>query len=814
MIGRLLFFAARLVAAGIFLMSWAYGVITQSSFAFEQMVKPKLFPFLADFVTWHHMWFGLAYLLSASTLVGEIRSPQTGRTARLAAIGYILAFGAVTAVLVSRPYLASLDGSRDLWVVPGALAPLLWLAAIDHLVFAPRASGSGAATDQRVVLRASIGAALLLWLAHAIRWLAVGRGDHTPMAVIGIWTLTIDLGAALLGYAALTFAAAIGARRARPGAWEHAVAVVFIAAVLAELVRRVILPTLAFTPLDSALIAAPFGVTAALMWSGLRLRTARHNGEGVFRLLAIDVRPVAALALMALTVAAGAIAFDRVEYFDWAGIPQQLVALVEAAIVFGLMLPIARRWTRATPWSMPLLIGPPALAVAMLHALAPANDFITARLTGHAVDPHSVADRSLAADPLARLAAAALVSREPFEVAFYQRVHAVETARWAVAPRVPPTPTPARAAGGTPPHVFILAIDSLRRDYVSLYNPAVRFTPQIERWSNEGHVFRQAFSQYGGTHLALPALWAGRAVPRGWATIFKELNVLEPFINANGYDFVINDFTFEQSLRPDTGRTFLTRYIPSVQTDFCRNVTSLEMHLRGRKSTKPLFVFLAPMNLHILNTRIGEGDETAYAGFHAPYARQVERVDACFGAFISLLKREGLYDNSVVVLTSDHGDSLGEDDRWGHQAFLFPEIVRIPLIVRLPAAYQTRVTTDLGRMTLLTDVAPTLLSLITGRTYDYGMAGGAPFYVPPGDPLRDRRREPALLMSSYGPTYGLLRRNGREMYVANLANLREYAFTLEAGTHRQVPPGDARRRVSQAELVAQIAALQRLYTRP
>jgi arylsulfatase A-like enzyme len=62
----------------------------------------------------------------------------------------------------------------------------------------------------------------------------------------------------------------------------------------------------------------------------------------------------------------------------------------------------------------------------------------------------------------------------------------------------------------------------------------------------------------------------------------------------------------------------------------------------------------------------------------------VHRIDGCFGAFVDDLKRRGLYDSSIVVVTADHGDSLGEAGRWGHAYTVFPEILRVPFIARLP----------------------------------------------------------------------------------------------------------------------------------
>ena len=250
---------------------------------------------------------------------------------------------------------------------------------------------------------------------------------------------------------------------------------------------------------------------------------------------------------------------------------------------------------------------------------------------------------------------------------------------------MPTTAAPAATPVAVLPHVFVFVIDSLRRDYLSPYNPAVTFTPAIDAWARDSFVFNNAFTPYGGTWLAMPSLWVGAPVTRGWGRIFGRMNALEAGITAAGYDFVINDFTVADQLRPTTSRTFLDPSIPSKDTDLCRNVEALQAHLMTRQSSAPLFTFLAPMNVHILNTGINPGTTPGYSpGFYQPYARGSSGSTGCFGALIDDLKRRGIYDSSLIVLTSDHGDALGEEGRWGHQYHLFPETIRIPLIVHLP----------------------------------------------------------------------------------------------------------------------------------
>jgi hypothetical protein len=217
--------------------------------------------------------------------------------------------------------------------------------------------------------------------------------------------------------------------------------------------------------------------------------------------------------------------------------------------------------------------------------------------------------------------------------------------------------------------------------------------------------------------------------------------------------------------------------------------------------------------VHIINTLVATGHEGVYPGFYAPYASRLERLDACFGDFIAQLKVEGLFDNSVIILSADHGDSLGEEGRWGHRTYLVPEVVRIPLIVQLPRALQSILVTDLGRMSLLTDIAPTLLSLLDPSHVDEPPPYGSRLYVRPGGELRERRRSEVMLMSSYGPTYGLLRRNGRRLYLADLADGTESTYGLDAvGDHRR-PLHDAERRLNETKLVGHLQDYEQLYQR-
>jgi arylsulfatase A-like enzyme len=156
----------------------------------------------------------------------------------------------------------------------------------------------------------------------------------------------------------------------------------------------------------------------------------------------------------------------------------------------------------------------------------------------------------------------------------------------------------------------------------------------------------------------------------------------------------------------------------------------------------------------------------------------VAAADRCLGDFVGYLKRSGLYDRSVVVLTADHGESLGEDGRWGHGNVLHPELMRIPLIIHLPAQARSSLTADRSQVALSTDITPTLYALAGHQPRRRNSIYGEPLFVPKDQPTPVRRRESFLLSSSYGPRDAMLRHKGRTLYIADGVQGRDFAYEM------------------------------------
>ena len=351
------------------------------------------------------------------------------------------------------------------------------------------------------------------------------------------------------------------------------------------------------------------------------------------------------------------------------------------------------------------------------------------------------------------------------------------------------------------PNIFVIVVDSLRRDYVGAYNSEVTFTPAIDQFASDSLVFDQAFSRYGATGLSEPSMWVGGMLPhQQYASPFAPMNSLQTLLQAQQYHgFISVDPILDKILEPAGWVTDLDRGRQAGDIELCQSLEGLRGHLAARQgSDAPVFVYTQPQNIHIAtigregNTVVDEGP---YDGFHAPYASRLRQLDGCFGSFIDYLKAERLYENSVVILTSDHGDSLGEGGRFGHAYTIFPEILRIPLIMRVPKELTAGLGVDPAGLAFSTDLSPTLHTLLGLSPEGTGPGFGRSLFTRRANERREYVSADHLVASSYGPVYGLISDRGRSLYILDGVNYRDYLYdlTTESNTTSTEVSTDKRR---------------------
>jgi len=97
------------------------------------------------------------------------------------------------------------------------------------------------------------------------------------------------------------------------------------------------------------------------------------------------------------------------------------------------------------------------------------------------------------------------------------------------------------------------------------------------------------------------------------------------------------------------------------------------------------------------------------------YKNNVSNIDYYLGKLIKYLKEIKVFDNTLIIITSDHGQALKEKNYYGHGLFLYNEIIEVPLIVKFPNSFKFK--TKDGYQSLV-DLPTLILNSIEGNYID------------------------------------------------------------------------------------------------
>lgn len=781
---------ARGLNAAYFVGTCVYCLLSYSSFAYAQFIKPQLVGWIPGVAATHHQWFWLTVLITTPTLVPALRrGPSAGRVVAAIYLGANVCLGVW--LLLNPVLLLAGPNSRTLVLAMLCLVPPFALAVVDHLTAVRPALHP---IEPSRLFKGAAAASVAVWLAYLllIPWYiprTVGvelSWAALLLAVVVSWLSHLMVFALIFLIAAAAVALAALLRRPQAEYWTLAA---LCAGALAFVFHRVVASALSFQSAESWVLSGGLSVLFVAVWSGVAWQQPAAGGDAASDAVDVWFRPIA----NRLLVVGGLILLPlialglrtAVVHFDWNFLLQKLGVTLVWALALG--------WASLTLPRLASIVPPLSrracdrLAVAMVLvglAAAPAATRV-ARWSGEAtLDPEFVLDRFSALDGSYQLLRSLLKTNAGADADLYRFLKAHSTlGRISASPVDVNFADAFHATATPPPHVFLFIVDSLRRDYLSPYNAAVTFTPATQAFAAESVVFERAFSRYGATGLSVPALWAGgMMLHKQYIEPFSPMNTLEKLLDGAGYRRFISDDHLVNLFRDTPATTLLDQQIDEMDHTVCATVTELQSRLEATTTDpRPIFAMTRPLQLHTARlVRDPATPASAYPGFVPGYAAQVAAMDRCFGGFIGYLKQTGLYDRSVVILTSDHGESLGEDGRWGHAYTLYPEVVQIPLIIHVPPALRATMTAEPSAVSLSTDITPTLYALAGQPPRDLGDLYGVPLFAASGHPPPVRRRDSFLLSSSYGPVYAMLRHNGRSLYIADAVQGMDLAFEMRA----------------------------------
>lgn len=772
----------RLAVAGFFLLSSLYALLAYIPFTYQQIHKGGLLPVLNTFGRIQAQLYWAALAVACATLLRDFRRRKT----RWLAILFLVAHTAAGALLLAHPVMSRMrnDAGSLVWAAV-SLVPLLWIAAIDvagnwsRILWAEFRR-----EDDWRVFQAAWRAGLFLALLYAAIFVCRASVQWNVAQRFAALLATILCHALVFGvlFAALNLVRSIASLTRRPSPMEFLLANSLAAALFFLIVKVLVFHPLSFEGAAANSYALLLAFTLIGSVAAFAIRS-WPEADGPVDGLTLALSPLALprfsnrvlqLAPLALLAAVSALVAMNLAIMDWNFMFQKLCACAVWALSFAYLHALAPRWSKAPDRRITILFW--AAMLIPCYRLTAAK-LATYPQIGAALETYANYDASF------RLIRDG-ISAPPKDDTFYKLL-ALNTNIPRSVTTNPVEIDPAgkiTASTGFKPNVFFLVVDSLRRDYLGAYNRAGTFTPNLDAFARESVVFRNSFTRYGGTGLAEPSIWVGGMVlHKQYVTPFFPMNALAKLLAAEHYQTYISmDPILRVIVKPQPDLIELDADKSNMDYRMCSSLEDLENKLEHRPAGRPVFAYTQAQDIHISvinREKNSVVDGGRYPGFYAPYASRLRRIDGCFGGFEQYLKSRGMFDDSLIVLTADHGDSLGEEGRWGHAYTLAPEVVRVPLIVHLPKAYQNLYSAP-NSVAFQSDMTPSLYYLLGHKPVLKEPFYGRPLFTQTASEQKADMRDSYVIAASYAAVWGVLSGGGTSLFVADAVNYKNSMFRI------------------------------------
>ncbi len=304
---------------------------------------------------------------------------------------------------------------------------------------------------------------------------------------------------------------------------------------------------------------------------------------------------------------------------------------------------------------------------------------------------------------------------------------------------------PSSIAVTTEYNVLLITMDTVRADRIGVYGDKTALTPHLDEFSEKSFCFLNALSSSAATPVSHASILTGlQPYNHGVRVIYAEsgcrlpasVETLAERLKKSGRrtaaflsSFTVSEFyglnqgfdVFDSGIQESSGEAFqksnddVWRW--SLNENQRRSDDTTNAALKWLKANKdPFFLWIHywdPHDPQILPPPM------YLAPFTDPstkkikknpriYEAEIHYMDAQIGRLIRSLKEKGIYNDTMLIITADHGQGLGDHDWWFHR-ILYQEQIKTPILIRLPRQAGPGVINDLVRTV---DIAPTVIDYL------------------------------------------------------------------------------------------------------
>lgn len=302
------------------------------------------------------------------------------------------------------------------------------------------------------------------------------------------------------------------------------------------------------------------------------------------------------------------------------------------------------------------------------------------------------------------------------------------------------------------PNVVVVVLDTVRLDYTGPGGTSDLLTPALDGLAADGTVFTRAWSNAPWTVPSHASMFTG-LLPSSHKCTGRNFTFLSPeptfaeLLGESGYQtvaFFSNPWLSDrltgmlrgfEERHVESGRG--TEILTTTDQGGARTVANVSDWLNDRSDERPFLMFINLLEPHLpyhppadyrrsrlsdiprdyavttdmaheLNAGLLDPDDVDFERVGRLYGGDVNTADRYLGEMLRLLQDHGLYDDTVIVVTSDHGENLGDHGYMDHQFGVYASLIDVPLVVRAPGLLSPGVREDPA---MLTDVYDTVLDV-------------------------------------------------------------------------------------------------------
>lgn len=334
------------------------------------------------------------------------------------------------------------------------------------------------------------------------------------------------------------------------------------------------------------------------------------------------------------------------------------------------------------------------------------------------------------------------------------------------------------------PNIVFLTIDALRADHVSCYGYERETTPILDGFAEDGVRFSHAFSPSSHTREAIPAMLTGRypdtcidasyslnatsiaewLSDTGYATGAFHSN---PYISrAFGFDTGFDTFDDDLHLSNHKFIALAQRALDKLRNRHYADAETITNRARSflNSTTTPFFLWVHYMDPHgpycppdayqalyhgesvdqkrasRLYKRAAVSDPASITEVERQemldlYDGEIRYTDDQIGVLLNELRELNAYNESLILISSDHGDAFGEHAYFGHPRRLDQELLHIPLLLQAPDIEARKIRTPVSTL----DIVPTIMdSVHSGDTGDGSELPGKSLFTQAEEPEQNR----------------------------------------------------------------------------